>query len=141
MQRTVAQPGFKTLTLVEGTAGQGTALGYKFEHLHAFLQGVEQPERLAFCLDTCHLFVAGYDLRTEQAYADTMGQFDDLCGIGALKCFHFNDAKKPLGSRVDRHDHIGTGQLGLDAFGFILNDPRLAGSAENPRNGEERGYA
>jgi deoxyribonuclease IV len=119
-------PGYKTLTLVEGTAGQGSALGYKFEHLRAFLEGVTEPERLAFCLDTCHLFVAGYDLRTEQAYADTMGQFDELCGIERLKCFHFNDAKKPLGSRVDRHDHIGTGQLGLDAFGFILNDPRLA---------------
>ncbi len=119
-------PGYKTLTLVEGTAGQGSALGYKFEHLRAFLQGVAEPERLAFCLDTCHLFAAGYDLRTEQAYADTMGQFDALCGIERLRCFHFNDAKKPLGSRVDRHDHIGTGQLGLDAFGFILNDPRLA---------------
>jgi deoxyribonuclease IV len=105
-------PGYKTLTLVEGTAGQGSALGYKFEHLRAFLEGVTEPERLAFCLDTCHLFVAGYDLRTEQAYADTMGQFDELCGIERLKCFHFNDAKKPLGSRVDRHDHIGTGQLG-----------------------------
>jgi deoxyribonuclease-4 len=120
-------PGFKTLTLVEGTAGQGSALGYKFEHLRAFLHGVAEPERLAFCLDTCHLFAAGYDLRTEQAYADTIGQFDALCGVERLKCFHFNDAKKPLGSRVDRHDHIGTGLLGLDAFGFILNDPRLAG--------------
>ncbi len=118
--------GFKTLTLVECTAGQGSALGYRLEHLQAFLRGAAEPQRLAFCLDTCHLFAAGYDLRTEQAYADTMGQFDDLCGIERLKCFHFNDAKKPLGSRVDRHDHIGTGQLGLDAFGFILNDPRLA---------------
>lgn len=118
-------PGYKTLTLVEGTAGQGTALGYRFEHLQAMLHGVAEPKRLAFCLDTCHLFVAGYDLRTAQAYADTMGQFDELCGIERLKCFHFNDAKKPLGSRVDRHDHIGTGQIGLDAFGFILNDVRL----------------
>jgi deoxyribonuclease-4 len=118
--------GFKTLTLIEGTAGQGTALGYRFEHLQAMLQGVRQPERLAFCLDTCHLFAAGYDLRTEDAYAETMGRFDELCGLERLKCFHFNDAKKPLGSRVDRHDHIGTGQLGLAAFGFILNDARLA---------------
>lgn len=118
-------PGFKTLTLVEHTAGQGTALGYRFEQLQAMLQGIGAPERLGFCLDTCHLFVSGYDLRTEQAYADTMGQFDRLCGIERLKCFHFNDAKKPLGSRVDRHDHIGTGQIGLEAFGLILNDPRL----------------
>lgn len=118
-------PGFKTLTLVEQTAGQGTVLGYKFEHLQAMWQGATEPERLAFCLDTCHLFAAGYDLRTEQAYADTMGHFDDLCGMERVRCFHLNDAKKPLGSRVDRHEHIGTGQLGLDAFGFILNDPRL----------------
>ena len=118
-------PGFKTLTLIEHTAGQGTALGYRFEHLQAMRQGATEPERLAFCLDTCHLFASGYDLRTEQTYADTMGQFDALCRIDRLKCFHFNDAKKPLGSRVDRHDHIGTGQLGLEAFGFILNDPRM----------------
>ena len=120
-------PGYKTLTLVEGTAGQGTALGWRFEHLQAMLAGADVPERLAFCLDTCHLFAAGYDLRTAEAYAQTMGEFDRLCGIDRLRCFHFNDAKKPLGSRVDRHDHIGTGQLGLDAFRFILNDPRLAG--------------
>jgi deoxyribonuclease IV len=121
-----ATRGFKTLTLIEGTAGQGSALGYRFEQLQAMQEGVSEPERVAFCLDTCHLFASGYDLRTEQAYADTLGQFDELCGIKRLKCFHFNDAKKPLGSRVDRHDHIGTGQLGLAAFGFILNDPRLA---------------
>jgi deoxyribonuclease-4 len=120
-------PGFKTLTLIENTAGQGTALGYRFEQLQAILRGIAETERVGFCLDTCHLFAAGYDLRTGQAYADTMGQFDALCGIDRLKCFHFNDAKKPLGSRVDRHDHIGTGQLGLEAFGFILNDPRLLG--------------
>jgi deoxyribonuclease IV len=117
--------GFKTLTLVEHTAGQGTALGYRFEHLQAMLEGSQQPERLAFCLDTCHLFAAGYDLRTAEAYDATLDEFDRLCGIARLRCFHFNDAKKPLGSRIDRHDHIGTGQLGLDAFSFILNDPRL----------------
>jgi len=118
-------PGYKTLTLVEGTAGQGTALGWRFEHLQAMLAGTDAPERLAFCLDTCHMFAAGYDLRTAEAYEATMAEFDRLCGIDRLRCFHFNDAKKPLGSRVDRHDHIGTGQLGLDAFRFILNDPRL----------------
>lgn len=117
--------GYKTLTLVESTAGQGTALGWRFEHLQAMLAGAEAPERLGFCLDTCHLFAAGYDLRTAETYEATLDEFDRLCGIERLKCFHFNDAKKPLGSRVDRHDHIGTGQLGLDAFRFILNDPRL----------------
>lgn len=119
-------PGYKTLTLVEGTAGQGTALGWRFEHLGAILEGMAAPERLGFCLDTCHMFAAGYDLRSIEAYEQTMAEFDRLCGLERLKCFHFNDAKKPLGSRVDRHDHIGTGQIGLDAFGFILNDPRLA---------------
>lgn len=119
-------PGYKTLTLVEGTAGQGTALGWRFEHLGAILEGMAAPERLGFCLDTCHMFAAGYDLRSIEAYEQTMAEFDRLCGLDRLKCFHFNDAKKPLGSRVDRHDHIGTGQIGLDAFGFILNDPRLA---------------
>lgn len=121
-----ATPGFKTLTLIETTAGQGSALGYRFEHLAAMQTGVRQPERLGFCLDTCHLFAAGYDLRTPEAYAATLAEFDRLVGVSRIRCCHFNDAKKPLGSRVDRHDHIGTGLLGLDAFGFFLNDPRFA---------------
>lgn len=121
-----ATPGYRTLTLIETTAGQGTTLGYKFEHLRAMLAGVREPERIGFCLDTCHIFVAGYELRTAPAYAETMDEFDRLVGVDRLKCFHFNDAKKPLGARVDRHDHIGTGELGLAAFGFFLNDPRFA---------------
>jgi deoxyribonuclease IV len=121
-----ATPGFRTMTLIEGTAGQGSALGYTFEQLRDMRAGVREPDRVGYCLDTCHLFAAGYDLRTREAYDATMTQFDRLVGLQHLKCFHFNDAKKPLGSRVDRHDHIGTGQLGLAAFGFILNDPRLA---------------
>lgn len=121
-----ATPGYKTLTLVEGTAGQGTALGYRFEHLKAIREGVKEPERVAFCLDTCHLFAAGYDLRTPEAYAATLAEFDRLVGCRFIKCFHFNDSKKGLGSRVDRHDHIGAGELGLSAFGLILNDPRFA---------------
>ena len=120
-----ATPGYRTLTLIETTAGQGTALGYKFEHLRAMLAGVREPERIGFCLDTCHVFVAGYDLRTPETYAATMGEFDRLVGVDRLKCFHFNDAKKPLGARVDRHDAIGTGELGVAAFGFFLNDPRF----------------
>lgn len=121
-----ATAGFKTLTLLEATAGQGTTLGYRFEQLRGMLDGVHAPERIGVCVDTCHIFVAGYDIRTPEAYAATMGQFDRLLGLERLKCIHFNDAKKPLGSRVDRHDHIGTGELGLSAFGFFLNDPRLA---------------
>lgn len=121
-----ATPGYKTLTLLETTAGQGTVLGYTFDQLRMMAEGVREPERIGFCLDTCHIFVAGYDIRTPEAYAATMAEFDRLLGLEHLKCIHFNDAKKPLGSRVDRHDHIGTGELGLSAFGFFLNDPRLA---------------
>lgn len=120
-----ATPGYKTLTLLETTAGQGTVLGYTFDQLKIMAERSREPERIGFCLDTCHIFVAGYDIRTPETYAATMAKFDRLLGLGRLKCIHFNDAKKPLGSRVDRHDHIGTGELGLSAFGFFLNDPRL----------------
>lgn len=121
-----ATAGYKTLTLLETTAGQGTVLGYTFNQLKMMAEGVHEQARIGFCLDTCHIFVAGYDIRTPEAYAATMGEFDRLLGLKRLKCIHFNDAKKPLGSRVDRHDHIGTGELGLSAFGFFLNDPRFA---------------
>lgn len=121
-----ATPGYKTLTLLETTAGQGSALGYRFEHLSATLSGASTPERVAFCFDSCHVFAAGYDIRTAEAYEATMAEFDRLLGVERIRCFHLNDARKPLGSRVDRHDHIGTGELGLAAFGFILNDPRFS---------------
>jgi deoxyribonuclease-4 len=121
-----ATPGYKTLTLVETTAGQGTALGYRFEQLQTILNGVSAAERIGFCFDTCHVFAAGYDIRTPETYAATMAEFDRLVGLERLKCFHFNDSKKGLGERVDRHDHIGTGLLGLAAFANVLNDPRFA---------------
>ncbi|MGQ9838955.1 MAG: deoxyribonuclease IV [Anaerolineae bacterium] len=121
-----ATAGYKTLTLLETTAGQGTVLGYTFDQLRMMAEGVHEPERIGFCLDTCHIFVAGYDIRTPETYAATMAEFDRLLGLQRLRCIHFNDAKKPLGSRVDRHDHIGTGELGLSAFGFFLNDLRLS---------------
>ncbi len=120
-----ATPGYRTLTLIETTAGQGTALGYRFEQLAAMLDGVNQPERIGFCLDTCHVFAAGYDITTPEGYAGTMAEFDRLVGLGRLRCFHFNDSKKGLGSRVDRHDAIGTGALGLAPFGFLVNDSRF----------------
>lgn len=120
-----ATPGYRTLTLIETTAGQGTALGYRFEQLQAMLTGVRATERIGFCFDTCHVFAAGYDIRTAETYTATMAEFDRLIGLARIKCFHFNDSKKGLGSRVDRHDHIGTGLLGLDAFANILNDPRF----------------
>jgi len=122
-----ATRGYKTLTLIENTAGQGSVLGYRFEQLRAMLDGVAEPARIGFCLDTCHAFAAGYDIRTPETYAETMAAFDQLLGLERLKCFHLNDSKKGLGSRVDRHDHIGSGLLGLAAFGFILNDARFAG--------------
>jgi deoxyribonuclease-4 len=119
-------PGHKTLTLLETTAGQGTHLGYRFEQLRAILDAVEEPARIGFCVDTCHVFAAGYDIRTPETYVATMSELDRTLGLDRVKCFHFNDSKKDLGSRVDRHDHIGVGLLGLATFGYFLNDPRLA---------------
>jgi deoxyribonuclease-4 len=124
-QAHAATPGYKTLTLIETTAGQGSALGCRFEQLQAMIGGVNAPERIGVCLDTCHIFAAGYDIRTPEAYTATMVEFDRLVGIAQLKCFHFNDSKKGLGARVDRHDAIGTGMLGLPAFANVLNDPRF----------------
>ena len=125
-QAHAATSGYKTLTVLETTAGQGTALGYRFEQLEAVLAGVREPERIGFCFDTCHVFAAGYDIRTPETYAAAIAEFDRLLGLDRLKCFHLNDSKKGLGSRVDRHDHIGAGLLGLAPFGFILKDPRFA---------------
>lgn len=121
-----ATPGFRTLTLLEITAGQGSTLGYRFEHLAAMRQGVAEPERVAVCFDTCHAFAAGYDLRTPETYAATMAEFDRVIGLELLKCFHFNDSKGTLGNRKDRHEHIGKGGIGLSGFAHILNDPRFA---------------
>lgn len=120
-----ATPGFQALTVLEVTAGQGTVLGYRFEHLAAMREQVAEPERVAVCFDTCHAFAAGYDLRSRQEYEATIAEFDRVIGLKHLVCFHFNDSKHPLGSRKDRHEHIGKGQLGLSSFAHILNDPRF----------------
>jgi len=119
-------PQFKGRVLLETTAGQGTNLGRTFEELQAIIGGSKYPDRFGVCFDTCHTFAAGYDTATEAGYSDTMAQFDRIIGLGRLQCFHFNDSKKGLGSRVDRHDHIGQGALGLNPFRFILNDTRFA---------------
>lgn len=119
-------PQFDGHVLVETTAGQGSNLGRTFEELAAIISGSRFPERFGVCFDTCHTFAAGYDTATEEGYHNTMEQFDRLIGLGRLQCFHFNDSKKGLGSRVDRHEHIGQGALGLNPFRFILNDPRFA---------------
>ncbi len=119
-------PGFRVKILLEITAGQGNHLGYRFEHLAEILNRVEQPERLGICFDTCHAFAAGYDIGTMAGYRKTMSEFDATLGLDRMMAFHLNDSKNAPGSRVDRHEHIGQGTLGLDAFRFILNDRRFA---------------
>lgn len=120
-----ATGGFKTLTLLEITAGQGTTLGYKFEHLGAMRAQAAEPDRLAVCFDTCHAFAAGYDFREPAGYAAMMDEFDRAIGLDLLACFHFNDSKGALGSRKDRHEHIGQGAIGVSGFAHILNDARF----------------
>ena len=111
--------------LFETTAGQGSGLGHTFEQLAEIINRIEQKERIGVCLDTCHIFVAGYDIRTQETYQQTMNHFDATLGLNLLFVIHINDSKKELGSRVDRHTHIGKGALGVDAFKHILNDERL----------------
>jgi len=118
-------PGFNGRVLLENTAGQGTNLGFRFAHLQTIIQGSSFPERFAVCLDTCHSVAAGYDLLTPEGYAATFAEFDRLIGIDRLACFHLNDSKKGLGSHVDRHEHIGQGELGLEPFRMLLNDARF----------------
>ena len=122
-----ATPGFRTLTLLEVTAGQGTAIGYRFEHLRGILDRLEEPDRAGICLDTCHAFAAGYDIRTDKGWEILMRDFDSVIGLVRLKVIHVNDSQKDLGSRRDRHEHIGKGRIGLEGFRFLMNDPRLAG--------------
>jgi deoxyribonuclease-4 len=119
-------PALRAELTLEITAGQGTALASKFEHFATILEQVEAPERLGFCLDTCHLLAAGYDFRTRQGYDRMMETWDDLVGIERIRAIHLNDSKKDLGSRVDRHEHIGQGCIGAQGFELLLNDPRLS---------------
>jgi deoxyribonuclease-4 len=111
--------------VIENTAGQGSNLGYRFEQLAYLIDRVEDKARIGVCLDTCHTFTAGYDLRTAAAYKKTMRAFADIVGFQYLKGMHLNDSKRELGSRVDRHESIGKGELGLDAFRLIMQDERL----------------
>jgi deoxyribonuclease-4 len=110
---------------LETTAGQGTNLGYRFEHLGAMIEATEAKSRLAVCYDTCHTLAAGYDFRTPDGYAEVFKQFDDIIGLERLTVFHFNDSKQDLSSRRDRHEHIGEGSVGLEGFRQILNDARF----------------
>ncbi len=118
-------PGFHVQVLLETTAGQGSNLGHRFEHLARILSLVAQPQRLGVCLDTCHVFAAGYALAPRTEYRATMQEFDRLIGLDRLRAFHVNDSLKPLGSRVDRHAHIGRGCLGLEPFRLLVNDRRF----------------
>lgn len=112
--------------LLETTAGQGTSLGASFEELGRILQQSRFPERLGVCVDTCHIFAAGYDIRTQDLYEQTMKQLDDAVGLHQVKLFHLNDSKKGCGARVDRHEHIGEGEIGLEGFRCLVNDSRFA---------------
>ena len=111
--------------VIENTAGQGSNLGYKFEHLAYIIDKVEDKSRVGVCIDTCHMFTAGYDIRTREAYDATWEEFDRVVGFEYLSGMHINDSKPPLGSRVDRHHSLGEGEIGLDAFRFIMNDERM----------------
>ncbi len=132
-----ATPGFQAQILLETTAGQGTNLGYRFEHLGWLLEHTPTGERLGVCLDTCHVFAAGYELRTPEGYAATMEAFNHIIGLERLLALHLNDSKGDLGSRKDRHEHIGKGHIGLEGFRHVLNDSRLAnlpGLLETPKS-------
>ncbi|MDH3252422.1 MAG: deoxyribonuclease IV [Ignavibacteria bacterium] len=118
-------PGYRCLSVLETTAGQGTTVGYRFEQLRAIIDLVEQHDRMAVCLDTCHVFAAGYDFRTENGWNEMMEQFDSIIGLKRLAAIHMNDSKREHGSRIDRHEHIGKGHIGEHGFRFLMNDSRL----------------
>ena len=121
-----AIPHHRVVTLLETAAGQGTCLGHTFEELGRMLKLVDDPKRVGICFDTCHVFAAGYEMRTYDAYQRTIDEMLAHVGLENVAAFHLNDSKKPLGSRVDRHTHIGEGELGLEPFRFLLNDARFA---------------
>jgi len=139
-----AKPRRKTMVLLEHTAGQGRTLGHRFEHLATIIGHLRGSPRVGVCLDTCHLVAAGYDIVSDEGYRDTFAAFDEIVGLDRLRAFHANDSKKPCGSRVDRHEHIGAGCLGLEPFARILNDRRFAGlplliETEKSRGAERAG--
>lgn len=113
--------------VIENTAGQGTNIGYKFEHLAAIIDKVEDKSRVGVCIDTCHSFAAGYDLRTSESCAKVFEEFDKIIGFKYLRGMHLNDAKKPVGSRVDRHESLGNGEIGWECFRYIMQDARFEG--------------
>ena len=118
-------PDSRNRIALETTAGMGSNLGYKFEQLAAMIDGIESKERVSVCMDTCHIFAAGYDIRTKNSYNKTMQEFDDIVGLQYLKVMHLNDSQKAFGSNRDRHAHLGQGQIGAEAFKYIMQDKRL----------------
>ena len=122
----MAKEAQSVMVLLETTAGQGTGIGASFEEIAYVMAHSQFPERLGVCLDTCHVFAAGYDIRIKAGYDKTFAAFDKSIGLEHLRFFHINDSKKELGSRVDRHEHIGKGEIGLEGFRLLINDPRFA---------------
>jgi deoxyribonuclease IV len=116
---------YKVSSMIEAAAGQGSAIGYKFEHLRKIIDLVEEKDRITICIDTAHIFAAGYDIKDSTNYEIVINEFDNIVGLDRLKCIHMNDSKKPLGSKVDRHEHIGKGFIGLQGFTNIMNDKRI----------------
>lgn len=122
-----ACPGYNVKVTLEITAGQGSNLGYRFDQIANIIDATKESDRLRVCFDTEHAFAAGYDIRTKEGYERTFTEFDETIGIQVLAAFHLNDSKKEFNSRVDRHEHIGKGQIGIDAFRLLLNDKRFWG--------------
>lgn len=120
------RPDSRVTLLIENTAGQGSNVGYRFDHLRAIIDRTKQPERIGVCFDTQHGFASGYDIRDEKGWNETFQEFDRVVGLKWLKCFHINDSKKELGSRVDRHEKIGQGLLSMETFWCLVNDERFA---------------
>lgn len=121
-----ATPDAKVRICLETMAGQGTNLGWQFEHLAYLINAVDDADRIGVCFDTCHVFAAGYDIRTPEAYAETMAEFDRVVGLDHIHCFHLNDSKYDIGTKRDRHEHIGRGFIGEAGFANFVNDPRWA---------------
>lgn len=118
-------PDYKVKSILETTAGQGSSIGYRFEQLREIIDGVDDPKRMGVCIDTSHIFAAGYDIRNEDTYRKTMKEFNNIVGLNKLAVIHCNDSKKELGSRVDRHEHIGKGTIGREPFRLIMQDKKL----------------
>jgi len=135
-------PGFAVRILLENTAGQGSTVGHRLDHLARIIEAVDAPERLGVCIDTCHLFAAGYDFRDARGYARTVKEIAAVVGLDRVKAFHLNDCKKPLGCRVDRHENIGKGFIGREAFRLLVSDRRFRATPmilETPKG--EDGYS